>query len=86
MMMHCEHCGEQMLHVFCEECDGRGYWWRPDGFDGWRAIPCGHCEETGKCWHCANRDCPGVVWYPLSARDQGLLRTAQQGVMEDGQR
>ncbi len=81
--MNCEHCGQPMISVFCEDCDGHGYWWRPDGFDGWRAVPCGYCEETGHRWHCVNRDCPGIVWYPLSRADSAILRTVIGGIERD---
>ena len=80
MTYTCEHCQQPMIHVFCIDCDGQGFRWRPDGFDGWRAIPCGHCDETGKRWHCVNTACLGIVWYPLSRADSATLRGVIQSI------
>ena len=91
--MNCPHCQQPMIHVHCEDCDARGYWWRPDGFDGWRAIPCGHCAETGHRWHCTNtartRHAPassGIVWYPLSSADSAVLRMVIASVEREEKR
>ena len=63
----CPHCGQPMLLIPCDDCDGFGGWWEPAPEpDGWRWHVCPDCHDTGRRWKCLDfMRCPGTRWYPL---------------------
>jgi len=76
----CDGCGQPMLHVLCEDCDGAGGFWR--GGDIW--FPCRYCDGTGETDRCTNTHCTSIVWYPLSGSDAASLGVARAKIGEDG--
>ena len=83
----CEHCGQPLMQVTCDDCDGFGGWWEPAPEpDGWRWRVCGTCQDSetpGQRWKCSDfMACPGTRWYPLDARCAGIvgmLAAAKEG-------
>ena len=77
----CEHCGQPMLLIPCDDCDGFGGWWEPAPEpEGWRWHVCATCHDTGQRWKCLDfMTCPGTRWYPLDARCAGMLAAAKDG-------
>lgn len=64
----CEHCGQELEYIECDQCGGEGYfdwetlqfddplWYDPDDTER-----CGQCDGKGG-WHwCTNQACPGKV-------------------------
>ena len=74
-MKHCKHCQQPILRVRCDACDGYGGGWVDTGGwdDHWQR--CCTCEGGGMVDWCANLDCPGKRWYPLSRYERAIVKT-----------
>jgi len=70
-----------MIRFICDDCDGRGGWWRMAVYfdargDDYHWRECHHCDGSGKLLACSNFHCPNKTRYAPGALDRAILKAA----------